>query len=112
MNDLINGIFELFSGFFLFSNCWILYKDKEVKGINLYAMGFFTLWGYWNLYYYPSLDQWKSLLGGIVIVTANTIWIFLAVHYTRQNRGTISSFKPPKVFHKKIAENGNLKVRK
>jgi hypothetical protein len=85
MQDLINATFEMCSGFLLLLNCRCLYKDKEVKGISIGAMGFFTLWGYWNLYYYPHLNQWASFAGGILIVIANTLWFILALLY-RKNK--------------------------
>jgi hypothetical protein len=37
--------------------------------------------GFWNLFYYPHLDQWLSFAGGVLIVLANTVWIAMAVHY-------------------------------
>lgn len=84
--DFINGCFECIGGLLTFLSCFRLYKDKEVKGVSLVPLLFFTMWGFWNLYYYPSLDQWMSFVGGLIIVLANTIWISLAVYYTVQNR--------------------------
>lgn len=82
--DLINGTYELCGGFFLLANCFKLIKDKEVKGISIISILFFTSWGYWNLYYYPSLNQWFSFAGGILIVTANTWWVIMAIYYRRK----------------------------
>ena len=79
--DLINGSFELIGGFMLIANCFRLYRDKMVKGINSWATAFFMLWGYWNIYYYPSLDQWLSFISGLVIVAANTAWLGMMLHY-------------------------------
>ena len=61
--DTTNGIYESMGGLFMLANCVKVYKDKEVKGISLLSMLFFTSWGYWNLYYYPSLSQWMSTVG-------------------------------------------------
>jgi hypothetical protein len=60
---------------------WRLYKDKMVRGFSAASMLFFTAWSFWNLYYYPFLDQWASFAGGISIGTANLAWITLAYKY-------------------------------
>lgn len=85
--DNINGSFELYGGIAIFMNCWQLYKDKEVKGVNIWSTIFFNTWGIWNLYYYPSLGQWASFLGGVVITIGNTMWVSLMVHYLRYPGG-------------------------
>jgi hypothetical protein len=78
---MINGLFELLAGVFCFLNCLQVKKDKAVAGVNLIAVAFFTVWGWWNFYYYPHLGQWLSLLGSVGIVTANTYWVFLLYKY-------------------------------
>jgi hypothetical protein len=79
--DLINGCYELLGGIFLLHNCWNLYKDKKVSGVSIPSIVFFTSWGYWNLYYYPSLNQWWSFAGGCLIVIANTLWVTMYFYY-------------------------------
>ncbi len=81
--DLINGSLEAFAGFFIGLSCWRLYKDKKYRGINIVHVGFFASWGFWNLYYYPHLDQWLSFWGGIVVVTFNTFWMLQMLYYGR-----------------------------
>ena len=81
--DIINGSFELCSGLFQIMNIYSLYKDKKVRGVSLYPFILFTLWGVWNLYYYPSLNQTFSFIGGIVIVISNIIWLSLAYKYRK-----------------------------
>lgn len=85
VNDLVNGAFEFIGGLFLWTNVIRLYTDKELKGVNIMPVVFFSSWGYWNLYYYPSLDQWASFVGGLNIVIPNTIWALLAIYYRRKN---------------------------
>jgi hypothetical protein len=80
-NDLINGSFELLSGLFTILNIVKLVKDKELKGISYIPIVFFTIWGIWNLYYYPSLNQIYSFIGGLMITTVNLIWIILLFYY-------------------------------
>lgn len=86
--DLVNGCFETLAGLFSSLNCWRLYKDKVVKGFSVIAVTFFTFWGFWNLYYYPSLEQKLSFYGGLTIVTVNTIWICQIIYY-KYKRATL-----------------------
>lgn len=79
--DLINACFELATGILLFLNSYKLIKDKVVKGVHLLPLMLITTWGFWNLYYYPHLDQWFSFWGGVVLVVANMLWFGLIVYY-------------------------------
>ena len=84
--DTVNGSYEMIGGIFMLANCAKVYKDKQVKGISLASAAFFCSWGYWNIYYYPSLHQWMSTLGAILMTLFNTIWIAMAIYYTRRNK--------------------------
>lgn len=79
--DIVNGLFEATAGLFVINNCRCLLRDKSVKGVSVLSTGFFTAWGIWNLYYYPSLSQWMSFFGGLLIVVSNVLWIILAIRY-------------------------------
>lgn len=79
--DMINGLFELFGSLMLWTNVRQLYKDKEIKGVNWWTVVFFTSWGIWNLFYYPSLGQWWSFYGGISIALANLVWLIMLLCY-------------------------------
>lgn len=81
--DIINGCFEGFAGSFVCINCFRVYKDKKVRGASKIAVAFFTAWGFWNLYYYPSLEQWWSFVGGLGIVVANAVWLALMWKYRK-----------------------------
>jgi uncharacterized membrane protein YfcA len=85
--DLVNGLFELLGGVLIAVNCMRLHRDKVVRGVNVWVTVFFTSWGFWNVWYYPFLDQWLSFAGGLVIVAANCVWVSMAVYYTRLERG-------------------------
>lgn len=85
-NDLINGCFELFGGLLLCLNVYRLYCDKNVRGVSLVTMSFFTAWGYWNLYYYPSLGQILSLIGGVFLVAVSTVWVAMVAYYYWRSR--------------------------
>ena len=84
MPDLVNCIFEAFGGFFIGLSVLKLHRDKQVRGVALPYVLFYTSWGYWNLYYYPSLGQWASFWGGFGVVAVNTVW-FAQILYYRKN---------------------------
>ena len=81
MIDIINGFFESIGGLLLWLSCYRLYQHKEVKGVSMIPIAFYASWGYWNLFYYPSLNQWFSFVGGIVVISANTTWVIMAIYY-------------------------------
>lgn len=82
--DLINGVFEFVGSIALWMNVRRLYLDKQTRGVTWYTTGFFMAWGFWNLYYYPSLDQFWSFTGGVSIVTANSVWLGQMLYYKRR----------------------------
>ena len=86
--DTINGLFEVLGGVFILNHCRVLYNDKQVTGVSIISTLFFTLWGIWNLYFYPSLDQWVSFAGGIVITVANLLWVGMMVYYSKYYKRT------------------------
>ncbi len=91
--DLINGLFEAFGGCMLWLNVRQIIKDKAVKGVHWLSTSFFTLWGYWNIYYYPHLGQWFSFAGGLLIVAGNTVWIILILKYWEKHESKTNSIK-------------------
>jgi len=86
MNDIINGAFESLGLFFILPSIFKVYHDKRVQGISAIHVGFFTVWGYWNLWYYPSLNQWISCYGGIGIALANTVFFAQLIYYSRKKK--------------------------
>lgn len=82
MNDQINGIFEMVGGVVLLFNIYYLWRDKSLAGVSVWPTIHFTLWGVWNLWYYPSLGQTWSFWGAVCIVSANTVWVAMAVVYS------------------------------
>lgn len=87
MGDIINGAFELIGAAFTWRNALQLYRDQEVKGVYWPFYGFLVLWGFWNLYYYPSLGQWLSTAAGLVLVAGNMTWLGLALRYRNMAEG-------------------------
>lgn len=83
-NDIVNGVFEFVGGILLWVNVRQLRKDKEFKGISILPTTFFMTWGYWNLYFYPSVGAWWSFFGGLNVVVANTVWVILMFKYRKR----------------------------
>ena len=83
--DTINGVFELGSAVMLLLNVRMLLRDRKVSGVHWAPTAFFTVWGIWNLWYYPSLGQWMSFAGGCAIVVVNTVWLALAIRFSRNS---------------------------
>jgi len=82
--DIMNGTYEFFGGFLILLHCKTLWKDKTTKGVSITAFAFFATWGIWNLYYYPHLGQYVSLIGSCNIMLWNLVWVFFALHYRKK----------------------------
>lgn len=79
--DAVNGMLEVGGGLFVLGHCRAVWRDREVKGVSIIGTVFFLGWGVWNLYYYPSLEQWYSLAGGIFLTLANLLWVGLLIRF-------------------------------
>lgn len=100
IQDIINGSFELLAGAALALHCAQLLRDREVKGVSLPAVLFFTVWGIWNMYYYPFLGQPWSFAGGVIVTLANTAYLALLVRFSnggilRKLRLAIDRYESP-----------------
>lgn len=85
--DLINGLFETLAGLFVLNHCRVLLRDRAVAGVSIASTAFFTLWGIWNLWFYPQLGQFWSMVGGVFVVLANTVYVALLVRFAHSARG-------------------------
>lgn len=85
--DLINVLFESAGSLAVAMSCLRLYKDKQVHGLSTLTAAFFTSWGFWNLYYYPSLGQfWSGLAAGLVCLV-NATWLGMIFYYRKYPGG-------------------------
>ena len=84
--DIINASFEVGAGFAVLHHCWCLRRDKEVRGISVLAVVFFTLWGIWNVFWYPWLNQVFSFLAGIFVTLANVLYVCKLRYYRQRGR--------------------------
>lgn len=85
MIDIVNSFFELAMFFASIINIHRLYEHKTIRGIHWLTVVIASLWGVWNLFYYPSLNQWWSFSAGILLVISNSIWLFLVFYYAKYN---------------------------
>lgn len=81
--DLVNGAFETLGAASIWMHVRRIMRDKQSRGVDPFATGFFTCWGFWNLYYYPHLAQWASFTGGLFIVTGNGVWLYFMWRYRK-----------------------------
>lgn len=92
--DFINGLFEVFGSVFVWANAWAMRRSKHAWGPSVVAALFFTVWGYWNLFFYSHYDLWVSWAGGIPLVLGSTVWVGLAAYYTHKERfGKVRVYK-------------------
>lgn len=81
MNDIVNGLFEAFGFLAIMTSVMKLQKDKSVRGVSPMMTVFFTSWGVWNIYYYPSLHQVVSGAAAALTCLANAYWLVLMFKY-------------------------------
>ena len=81
VNDLINGSFEAVGGVLIWLNVVAIRRDKQVKGVNLWAWIFYSVWAGLGLFYYACFGQWVSFAGDAVIMLGNVAWVCLALKY-------------------------------
>ena len=84
--DMLNSIFEGGLSIFLAMSVYKLYKDKMVRGVYWPMVAFTMSWGYFNLWFYPAIDQWWSFFAGIAVVIANTAWLSQMLYYNWRER--------------------------
>lgn len=77
--DIVNGCFELVGAYFTWANFRAYHRVRKLQGVYWPTTGFFTAWGVWNLFYYPSIGQPLSFLGGCVLMLGNAAWIGLVL---------------------------------
>lgn len=80
-NDIINALFEMAGAFFVCFNVAAMYRDKTLKGASVLPCLFFTSWGVWNLFFYPSLDQYWSGVAAVFLTAANAVWLVQVWYY-------------------------------
>lgn len=88
--DFVNGMFECLAGIMILNHSRVLYRDKQVRGVSKISTLFFSSWGFWNIFYYPSLEQMWSFYGGLVVVSSNCLWLGLMMYYSRKQQEVLA----------------------
>lgn len=87
--DVINALFEGAGTLFMVLTIRRLLQDKMVRGFDWRTMTFFALWAYWNMFYYPYLDQMFSYLAGLGLAASNTVYVLLMIYYILREKGRV-----------------------
>lgn len=82
--DLINACWEFAGAAFMLRAITIVLKDKVVKGIDWTIIFFFTTWGFWNTYFYPTNGFPYSFAGSVCLAAMNLIYLILLIYYSRK----------------------------
>lgn len=82
--DKVNSCLLGLSAILLVLNVRRLYRDKSVSGVSIWPVVLYDVWGFWDLYYFPSLHQWFSMGASFIACCTNAVWLFLAVYYMRR----------------------------
>ena len=80
--DLINSGFEFTGTVAVALSAYSCWKNKSAAGVHWFSAIFFFVWGWWNLYYYSSLDQTASFIAGLMMVVTQMVYMLLVIKYT------------------------------
>lgn len=80
-SDQINALLELGGAIFLIPSLIEAFKKKLIVGVSWITPIFFTSWGLWNCWYYPSLGQYYSAIAAIIMFIANIVWLGMILKY-------------------------------
>ena len=79
--DAVNGAFELSGCLFISLSISKLWRERSASGVHWGHVAFFSAWGFWNLYYYPSLGQLLSTVGAVGVLGANLVYLIMCIRY-------------------------------
>lgn len=85
-SDLLNGLFEMVGAAALGMNVRSLWIHREIKGVHWAPVVFYTVWGLFNLFFYPANGLWISFYGGIAVMLVNVAWLALLIRFRREGR--------------------------
>jgi len=77
--DAITTFFQTGASIFLCLNILQLKRDRELRGVSIWTIAFFTVWSYWGIFLFYSLDLFWSMVSNAVMAVAYTVWLALAV---------------------------------
>lgn len=88
--DIITSMFQFGAALFLLDNIRAILRDKDLKGVSIGMIVFFTLWGYWGIFMFYSLAQPLSMWTNVGIAAAYTVWLGMAIVYKFKARNAVS----------------------
>lgn len=80
--DVINSWFEWAGSLFIAASIVQVLHDKQVYGISWLTILFFSVWGYWNLYYYRAVSHMRSLIAAGFLALTNSVYLGLLLYYS------------------------------
>jgi hypothetical protein len=86
MTDLINGLLELGGALITLLSVRQILRDRVMMGFHWGPTIFFTGWGVWNLYFYPSIGMPISTAGAAALVLVNAVYLSLMLRFWNGNR--------------------------
>ena len=81
MMDQINAAFEFGGAVAVIPSILAAVRDKRIMGLSIWSTVFFSAWGWWNLIYYPHLDQLWSAWAALLLATTNSVYLYLIWKY-------------------------------
>lgn len=84
--DLINGLLETGGALITLLSVRQILRDRVMRGFHWGPTIFFTGWGVWNLYFYPSIGMPLSTVGAALLVLVNAGYLALMLRFWRGNR--------------------------
>lgn len=88
--DAVNACFEFGGALFLCLNVRRLRRDRTLRGVSVWPAAFWSLWGYWNVYYYSAVGHPLSWAGGVCVVAVNTAWAAMAFRILGRERAVVA----------------------
>lgn len=96
--DLINALFEGTGAAAAGLNVRQILRDKQARGFHIGSVLFFTSWGGWNVWYYPWLHQYASLVAAATLFAVNLLYTGLVLYYlyraSHKSVGTKETVQP------------------
>lgn len=80
---LVNAVFEGVGAILTWNDVRVLARDRGVRGVWAWSRGWWSLWGFSNLWYYDHVNDPFSFWAGAALACGNTAWCALALWHAR-----------------------------
>lgn len=67
-------------------NCWVLWREKQVKGISPLTVLFRSGANIWQVWFLFQLGQWAAFGAAVPATGLNLAWVLMAFYYQRWPR--------------------------